>query len=278
MKGWKHLILACAGCLALAGAASADEPKFVSNPDGGAYFYQLLPNATENATLKSIVADGEAKFGAKMHLKNLRRHKEDSSLTGFFEVTPIDTQTPLKGMIIIGRVKQGCQVAILFDTAERFPKTARQMLASLHSGKPAKQTRPQPGQPGPVAIHIPVNTAHFEDGTGTVGLPASWSLYKSGAGQAVVEGPAHERVLLNVAYFFGEPGTFDSSASQLVAGSFTGNPVQNWLTAVSARMRSLGKPVPDIQVATQSPKTAPMWWRGCGPKTTAQALTIFGPC
>ncbi|CAN0051464.1 unnamed protein product, partial [Phaeothamnion confervicola] len=242
MKGWKHLVLACAGCLTLAGAVRADEPRFANNPDGGSFYYQLQPSLSENATLKQIVTEGEARFGSKMTLKNLRRHKEDSTLTGFFEVTPADSQTPLKGMIIIGKVKRGCQVAVLYDTAERFPKTARQMLASLHSGKTARQTRPKLSQLGPVAVHIPVKTANFEDGTGTVGLPASWSLYKSGAGQAVVEGPAHERVLLNVAYFFGEPGTFDSSASQMVAGSFSGNAVQNWLTAVSARMRSLGKP------------------------------------
>ncbi|HEY1656262.1 MAG TPA: hypothetical protein VGF86_14245 [Candidatus Tumulicola sp.] len=122
-------------------------------------------------------------------------------------------------------------------------------------------------RPIPFAPAEPLVQHAFADGTGSIGIPADWSLKVGGGGSAVALGPrGGAQVSYNMAFTGTDPSNpraqmFMKIASPLQRQTlsllpYTGDPIGSWKAMYGVLAQKLGLPRPQIQVTSSTPAGA----------------------
>ena len=123
-----------------------------------------------------------SEFGTRPTIVQAVRNASAHSTSLLF--TEVRGGTSYTGMAIVTAVP-GAQVAgaAIFDISTRFGKTVDTLMRRLNT-----MTAPSPAAPGKASIHLepaqPLVTQQFSDGTGSIGVPAGWTLRVGGGGSA----------------------------------------------------------------------------------------------
>jgi hypothetical protein len=155
---------------------------------------------------------------------------------------------PVTGMSIVtaapGLAASG---AVVYDTSVNFPKTSGPLLHDLGASAPGGGEGAQRAQA--MAPPEPLIQHPFGDNTGTIGLPADWTLKGAGGGSAAAIGPTGEIVNYQYTTMANDPsyglgqqlatgtGIYANSVlrSQAMNSTallrYTGDPVQAWETS-----------------------------------------------
>ncbi len=191
--------------LGAVGAARAQSFTTFDNPGGGHVIAGTLPAAdtTTQSALIDMLRRTHTYFGAKPQVTRLEKSPDGASALAYF--TSAGGQGPVSGavMAIAG---QGAAPfgALVFDTAGHFHQTMPVLLRKAESLRP---TPPAPTgqtptgqtptgqapatQSAAAGAGVPPLTRHdFADGSGSVGLPANWSL-RGGQEGTFTAGPAN---------------------------------------------------------------------------------------
>jgi hypothetical protein len=134
--------------------------------------------------------------------------------------------------------------AVVYDTTANFPKTAGPLLSDLGAapsaagGSTKKSIVLAPAEP--LVAHP------FPDNTGTIGLPADWTLKASGGGSAYAQGPSQElvnyqqpqlaadptygmgKMLATGTGFYANPVRHSQGIQSIALIPYTGDPMQAW--------------------------------------------------
>ncbi|MBB6053689.1 hypothetical protein [Armatimonas rosea] len=78
------------------------------------------------------------------------------------------------------------------------------LLAGLASATPQGRAKPEQ-RPTTAAPRVSLTTKEFPDGTGTIGLPAGWSIEGSYRGTVGCNGPESQKAIMGMAFVIGRP-------------------------------------------------------------------------
>lgn len=78
------------------------------------------------------------------------------------------------------------------------------LLAGLASATPQGRAKPEQ-KPTTAAPRVSLTTKEFPDGTGTIGLPAGWSIEGSYRGTVGCNGPESQKAIMGMAFIIGRP-------------------------------------------------------------------------
>ena len=153
---------------------------------------------------------------------------------------------PISGMSIVtaapGIPASG---AVVYDTTADFPRSAAPLLHDLGA---TAQARGRGGRALAIAPAEPLIAHAFRDNTGSISLPADWTLKASGSGSAWAEGPSAEliyyqqpagfvdpsgawaRILTHGTNIYADPVRRAQDLKTTKFLSYTGDAVQAWKT------------------------------------------------
>ena len=236
--------LAVPFALPLAARAAGAGFTTFDNPGGGRLISGTLPaaDATTAAALTDMLRRTHRYFAARPDVTRLLVTPDGATALAFFAEN--SAQGPVWGIVLAsaapGRPPRG---ALLFDLAPRFPTTMRPLLARLGAGGPAA---------------VPLTRQVFADNSGSIGVPAGWTLKQSGGGRFLLVGPHGELLLSGGSFTALVPGSFmDQSTRQLRAAgyppvmtyahaAYDPDPLRAALAVDSSLQRQKGKPPPRI--------------------------------
>ena len=188
--------------------SSSSTFKIVSNPEGGQFAYgSLTGTGTLPQAMIYMLRQVHTYFGDKPQVGNFLQSHDGNSLATFFTLTA--KGQPMAGLVIV--TMQGGkppQVAVLYDTASRFPTTEPSLMRALSAAQQSgggtaegtgshAQTQPvsaTAGQPERLTM------ATSGDRSASIGLPTGWRITVVAAGQLTAEGPRGEMVGLGLLY------------------------------------------------------------------------------
>jgi hypothetical protein len=219
-------------------------------------------------------------FGARPTVEQVAQNTSAHSVTLFFTDTRNGQQ--FSGMSIVSAAPGSeASGAALYDTTARFPVTIKAMLQRYGTMKvPAAQTvaaqkvaLPPLAPPEPLIVH------QFSDGTGSMGVPADWTLRGGGGGSAVAVGPTGKEI---VNFNFTQPALVPSSVmgqmllngtgiypngplrenglKSIVLMPYTGDPVEAWSKSWGLMAKQAGRNIAPAfnlgKVTRTGPRTA----------------------
>jgi hypothetical protein len=240
-------------------AAASGSFRTVDNPGGGHISTGTLGQQPSlQSAAAAMLREIHAEFGARPAVDQVAQNPGEHSLALFFHVAR--GGQPLSGMSVVsaspGVAASG---AVLYDTTARFPKTVASMLKRLGANTDPAATQSS----GPVAPAEPLTQQAFSDGTGSIGIPADWTLKMGGGGSATAVGPSGEIVCYNVSLgawdptnrtgrnFSGRmsPQFAQNALSREMILKYDGDPERAWLTFFDQTAKRKGKEGPHF-VAT----------------------------
>lgn len=163
---------------------------------------------TTRAALVDMLRRTHAYFGARPEVRKVLVAPDGSLAMAFF-AAPTGSG-PVWGLVI-GAVSPGqaARGALIFDLPQRLPQTLRPMLVHLAAEVPAT-----PGA-------LPLTRQTFPDNSGSIGVPAGWTLQSAGQGKFLIRGPNREIVLGGGQFTAYVPGSYLAQSSlQLLAAGY----------------------------------------------------------
>lgn len=262
------LAAALVGCSTLglsfprtAGATTGTTFVTSSNPGGGTILTGTLGNLPLTAATADLMRRVHTALGSRPAIVAVALDSHDDTLALLF--TAARHGTPYSGVAIVS-AKPGARAAgaALYDTTARFHTTIGPMMHRLggmtlpgpsNATAPAKRLAP----PERLVAHS------FADGTGSIGLPADWTLLSGGGGSAMAglqSGGA--QVAYNMHFTGIDPTnpraqmflrTATPLARQNLHGAvlpYTGDPVGSWKAMYEALAQQRGMGAPEIHVTS----------------------------
>jgi hypothetical protein len=253
-----------ASCSLAAAAATGDAFQIAPNPGGGTIVTGTLGKASLSAAAAALMRRVHAELGTRPTLVASARNGHDHSLALLF--TAARGGASYTGVAIV-TANPGAQAAgaALYDTSAHFPATVDPMLHRLRG-----MTAPTPASASKAVVRLdppePLSTRDFADGTGSIGVPADWTLNSAGGGSAQASGPAGSAQVSYNMHFSGlDPSNpraqmFMRTASPLARANFrgavlpyTGDPVASWKAMYEALARQHGLQGPQIRITHSTP-------------------------
>jgi hypothetical protein len=190
--------------------------KTIAIPNGGTiYLGALAGQPTPEDAMGKVMTKVTALCGDRPQLGKLDKNTTGEILAGFFTVTGKNLGgKPMEGLAIVYAPKTGnAGGAVLLDDADRFPTTVNSMFARLKQelGTPASSSgapssaggsgaSANAGSSAATAAPVkmgpaqPLQRAVFQDGTGSIGLPAGWQMQNAAKGDVTAAGPNGEKL------------------------------------------------------------------------------------
>jgi hypothetical protein len=190
--------------------------KTIAVAGGGTiYWGALAGQTTPEDAMGKVMTKVIGLCGDRPQLGKLDKNTTGEILAGFFTVTGKKLGgKPMKGLAIVYAPKIGTAGgAVLLDDADRFPTTVNAMFTRLKqelgappsssgapsssagSGTPAKAgTSAAAAAPVKSGPPQPLQRSVFQDGTGSIGLPAGWQVQKAQMGDVTAAGPHGEKL------------------------------------------------------------------------------------
>ncbi len=234
------------------GAGAAGAFQSIDNPGGGRIVVAGLGRgAAPAAAMAALLRHVHALFAARPIVTDSAENRASGSIVLFFSVARST------GMAVVNTVSGGMTTgAVLYDRTERFARTLHPMLLRLRAitnGRGGAAT-------AALAPAAPLTPHPCADGTGSVGVPADWTLRTAGGGSTAVVGPRGEIVAYNLAVSLQDPrNPRGLSALRFLPPQFqrmtvrlpyTPDPVQAWTTAFGQLARQNGNPPPAVGVTS----------------------------
>ncbi len=237
--------------------------QITANPHGGTILTGTLGSSSLPAATATLMRRVHAELGTRPTIVQVALDARDRSLALLF--TAARRGTRYTGVAIV-TASAGAQAAgaALYDTTARFHSTVGPMMHRLQgmtvrppSSASNRSIRFAP--PEPLIPHA------FADGTGSIGIPADWSLTVAGGGSAAAVGPAGgAQVSYNMAFTGIDPSNrraqmFLRMGSPLQRQNlhgavlpYTGDPVGSWKAMYTVLAQQRGLPQPQIHVISST--------------------------
>ena len=218
------LLAACAPALAATPGVST-----IANPGGGMIAYAQLPQQhTAQGAMGKVLQYVESNFGARPAVGKYMKSPDGNSLAATFTVTKGGTKMAGLALVVVSENGPGAG-AVLSDTEDHFRTSLKPMLARLQQeavakgstataqaaianagganagGSPATSAAKSSAAPdasssekgAPIKPSAPpekLTQAQFPDGSGSLGLPAGWSITGAREGDVTAQGPHGEKL------------------------------------------------------------------------------------
>jgi hypothetical protein len=238
------------GCV-LPSSASATDGAFQTwtSPGGGTILTGALGTASLPDATATLLRRVHAQLGTRPTVVQSAENAHDHSVALLFTVTR--RGAPYTGLAIV-TANPGGQAAgtALYDASSHFTTSFGPMLKQLqHLTAP-----PQPRTAAaPLAPAEPLVPHGFSDGTGSISVPADWSVRVAGGGSAEASAPGGAAQVSYNMHFGGlDPSnpraqTFLRTATPLARAGFhgivapyTGDPVRSWKAMYEGLARQHG--------------------------------------
>ncbi len=174
--------------------------KTIDNPGGGQVVYgPVLSQSTFQGAMGVMLREVHTHFGDRPQIGKVFQAKGSDSVAVFFSLTAkTQGNKPIAGLVIIS-LPQGSKPtgAALYDDAARFPKTEPVLLRKLTDAWKTASIPTAPSDTAHSGAVPPLTPTRFPDGSGTVSLPAGWSIPFASHGAAKIVGPRGEIVLFS---------------------------------------------------------------------------------
>jgi len=236
-----------AGNAGAAFAAMSDSLTTVEHAGGGHILRGSLgmQPSLKSATLALLVRMHHALGSRPTVVKILQNTAQHTVALVFTDVQAGKSMTGLS--IVTAAPGIAASGAVVYDTSANFPKTAGPLLRDLGAAPPAGGGGAQ--RPMTMAPAEPLVPHPFADNTGTIGVPANWTLKGAGGGSAVAIGPTGETVnyqyptmaddpsyglgqmLANGTGIYANPVLRSQALQSTALLRYTGDPVQAWKTS-----------------------------------------------
>ena len=173
----------------------------------------LSTQCTLSVALTTVLRAIHGRFGDQPQIGKLFQAKNSDSVATFFKLTPkLASSKPIMGLVIVSRPAGALPAAaMIYDDADHFGKTVKDMMKTLNEAWHPASGRTQSTNSGSVersareatasvkaAKVQPLNNTPFPDGTGSVGLPDGWHVSFAGRGGIHANGPNGEAIHLGV--------------------------------------------------------------------------------
>jgi len=231
---------------ATASAATDGAFETTANPGGGTILTGTVGNDPLPAATAVLLRRVHASLGAHPTIVQVARDDRDGSLALLF--TAERGGDKYTGVAIV-RTSPGAQTAVvaLYDTAARFHTTIDPMMHRLQALTEPPASSGSHALVRELAPPEPLIAHPFSDGTGSIGIPADWTLGIGGGGSALANGPdRNAQVSYNMHYTGIDSSnpraqmflrTASPLARQNLHGAvlpYTGDPVKSWVAMYEA--------------------------------------------
>jgi hypothetical protein len=222
------ILLACATVTA---SPAGDGIKTVDVPTGGhIMFGPLAGQLTPQAAIGKVLHVISQHCGDRPQITNIFKASNGDILAAFFNVTAKNQDGhKLAGLVIASAPKSGQAAAVLlYDDSDRFASSLNPMFKRLQqeisaspsalgpptssSSQSASPSGSASSLPAPTAPAAPLQTYRFPDGTGSIGLPAGWSVAFAQKADILAKGPSGEVLRFGLAMSIVDPRDPRSSA------------------------------------------------------------------
>ncbi len=262
------------------GAGAQAGVKTIVIPNGGTiYLGALAGQPTPPDAMGKVLQRVTALCGDRPQLGKLDKNTTGEILAGFFTVTGKNQDgKPMEGLAIVYAPKTGSAGgAVLLDTADRFPTTVNSMFTRLKQelGAPPSSSGAQasaggsgasanagssPATAPPVKMGpaLPLQRAVFQDGTGSIALPAGWQMQNAAKGDVTAAGPNGEKLRFGWTIAVIDPtnpgsralmGTGRGAPPNFVAIPHSADPATAFKAAFTQLAQKAHKPPPVIDIA-----------------------------
>jgi hypothetical protein len=229
---------------------ASDTFKRIDVQNGGTIVAGTLGQASLPDATATLLHQIHADLGTRPTVVQVAQNSRDRSVALLF--TANRDGTPYTGMAMVTPAASGTQAggAAVYDVASRFHETVRSLMEKLNAMTAPSKPAPRAATAVAMAPAEPLVTHPFNDGTGSIAIPADWTLGPNGGAGAVV---GHAASKTQVAYnmHFGaidlsNPrarmalATQAGQAMHLVAVPYTSDPVQAWVAIYTAKGKAAG--------------------------------------
>lgn len=237
--------------------------QITASPEGGTILTGTLGSSSLPAATAALMRRVHAELGAKPAIVQVALDAHDRSLALLFTATR--GGTGYTGVAIV-TANAGAQAAgaALYDTTARFHSTVGPMMHRL-KGMTVRAPSSASNAPIRFAPAEPLSPHAFADGTGSISVPADWSVKVAGGGSALALGPAGgAQVSYNMDFTGIDPSNQRAQMflrmqtplqRQNLHGAvlpYTGDPVGSWKAMYAALAAQRGLPPPQIHVTSSS--------------------------
>ncbi len=231
--------------------------KSINMPTGGNIVYgPLSGHPTLQTAIGEMLHNVSLHYAERPQLGRLIQDRTGTVLAAFFTVTAKnENRRQIIGLVIVSVPRSGsAQAAVLTDDASRFPSSINAMLQRLQSEASAAQNNA-----GQQVQAQPLHTVQFPDGSGSVGLPASWQLGKAQSGDVMARGPQGERLHFGMSISALDPNNPRSRALMgpngqapglMVAIPYGTDATAALKSATTQIFRKIQQPVPTINISS----------------------------
>jgi hypothetical protein len=177
-------------------AATSGSFTSLSNPGGGEIVSGSLGKQSSLQAAEGVMLSHiHAMFGTRPTLVQGAQNPSEHLLVLLFKETR-DGQ-PYTGMSLITAAPGASANGVaLYDISSRFPKTVQPMLKLFQTSTAAVSATPKSARLDPAE---PLIQRQFPDRTGSMGVPADWTLKFGGGGSGLAIGPSGEIAAFNSA-------------------------------------------------------------------------------
>jgi hypothetical protein len=231
-------------------AKASDTFKRTDIPNGGTIVAGTLGQASLGDATATLLRQIHAELGTRPTVVAVAQNARDHSVALLF--TADRDGTPYTGMAMVTPAASGTQAggAAVYDVTSRFQKTVRSLMQKLN----AMTTPSKPAAPAAAAVAMapaePLVTHPFNDGTGSIAIPADWTLGPNGGAGAVVTNAATKsQVSYNMhlsAIDLSNPrarmllATGAGQAMHPAEVPYTSDPAQAWVAVYTAKGKAAG--------------------------------------
>ena len=238
-------------------SGAADRFARVTDPSGGTIVAGTLGNESLPEATASLLRRIHEEFGKRPRIVQAARNASAHSVTLLF--TEVRAGKNYTGMAIV-TAGAGMRAggAALFDISTRFEKTVGVLMHRLNAmTAPGTATKTSESE----APALPLITHAFGDGTGSIGVPAGWTV-KAGGGSATVIGPGGVLVFYNIVIPAADPSNPRTQTLLRYQGPaqrraflarnamlpYTGDPIKTWESIYAQLSKQAGKTGPAFHI------------------------------
>jgi hypothetical protein len=230
-------------------SAGTDTFARVTDKGGGTIVAGTLGDATLQEATARLMRRVHDEFGKRPTIVQAALDASAHSATLLF--TEERGGTSYTGMAIV-TADQGARAAgaALFDISTRFGKTVGPLMRHLNA------------MTAPAAPATPLITHQFSDGTGSIGVPAGWTLGTGGGGSAAVLGPGGVLVEYNMVVPAADPTNPRTQMLMRFQGPaqrqafltrnamlpYSGDAVKTWASIYAQLAKQAGKTGPTFHI------------------------------
>ncbi|HEY1656621.1 MAG TPA: hypothetical protein VGF86_16070 [Candidatus Tumulicola sp.] len=236
-------------------AATTGSFQTTANPGGGSILTGTLGSSSLSAATAVLLRRVHTELGARPTVVQVAVNNRDHSLALLFTATR--SSTPYTGIAIV-TANAGSQAAgaALYDTSARFHTTVGPMMRRLQGMTVASASKTANGSSRRFAPPERLIPHAFSDGTGSISIPADWTLKVADGGSAIAVGPGGSAQVSYNMHFTGvDPSNpraqmYLRTASPIARANlhgavlpYTGDPVGSWTSMYQAMAKSELPPI-----------------------------------